>query len=277
MFKNLGVRILFLITLSISFIISNELLNRKFLNNKLNEENSSYILIKNMIQSFLFENVDFGEKTFLSTPNQEKMLNITDFTLNALMFIGQRGFKLDITAKNDSNPLPVPIDSNTLSSIVEEFSKFEKNTNMSLRIYEDASKHKVPKIFTDTEGTTLMIEFGMDFGIFKDGEESSTQVLSINVPLNIKFQFEVTNNLFTLSLANVNVKDVTINHDELTVNIEKLEMGLEKFVEAAFVGLKDDVTKKDVLTLMNNFTGSHFTKFDMVTDYGYILILLGDN
>lgn len=73
------------------------------------------------------ENLRFDLAALKNLINEPRNLNISDFSLNTALFMLQRSFTIDILARNDSlNPLPIPIDTMSLSILVDEFNRFDK-------------------------------------------------------------------------------------------------------------------------------------------------------
>jgi hypothetical protein len=259
--------ILFLMTIIYFVNTEDKRINENFKNSGLEE-------LKNLIVKS-FEN-KIKNRKFLSIQNNNKdlLLNITDFSVNAVLFMAQRAFSIDITARNDSsNPLPLNIDTQSLSLLVDEFNKFEKNLNMTFRIYEDVNLHQVPKFYTDPEGSFLNLQVGLEFGVYED--ETSTEdkkLLNINVPARIKVQLDITDNKLSILFSSIKVDDITFYTDELSVDREKLKLSLANFMKTAVQGLKSNITNIDVLGQVNSLTGSNYSKLETVADYGWNLI-----
>lgn len=218
-------------------------------------------------------NYNFLEKV---TEEKEKSIKIPDYMPNALIIIAENLFKLEIQARNDSsNPLPLSIDSDSLSIIVDEFKKYQTNIPMSMRIYHDKDKHLTPAVTTDPQGLLLSLNFGIDFGIFPDNSTEPVTVLSFDLNLYLKIQLETVDNKFSLGMKYVKVRDIVINHDDLNVDKEKLKITFVNFINSAYDAVDEKLTDIDVLKMLNDFIGSNFTKFDILMDYGYSMVTIG--
>jgi hypothetical protein len=214
---------------------------------------------------------NLNELKFLE--NRDLLLNISDFSVNAILFMAQRGLNLDITAKNDSsNPLPMSIDTNNMNILVEELKRYPANMNMTLRIYENSTLHPVPRIVTDPDGPLLFLSLGMEFGVYEADQTEPTQVLSYSLPARIKLQLEDTNNKLTIGLVWVDVADLIIYSDYLNVDRERLRVSMQNFISVAFSGVKSSLTGIDVLRKISDLTGYTYSNLDVLSNYGNNII-----
>jgi hypothetical protein len=191
--------------------------------------------------------------------------------------MAQRAVHLDIIAKNDTeNPLPIAVDTKSLSLLVDELNRYPNNLNMSLRIVEDASRHAVPKIITDDDGSLVSLQIGMEFGVY-DNENSTdaTIVLSIDLPIAVKIQLDTRNNKLSVVISSISVGEILVNVDTLEVDRAKLKLSMRNFFKVAVEGLKEKLLNIDVLAKINELTGDNFKRIDVFTDYGLILLHLG--
>ncbi len=281
-FRNYNILSLYLLFCLFSFM-PNESLSSKITINHSEENQLDFIPLNvtNIITEFFTKNIltenSVGVGKFLEISEEKiRKLKISDFTLNALFYLVERAVKLDIRAKNDSsNPLPISIDSDSLSIIVNELKKYEQNVPMSLRIYHDINKHPTPKVITDPEGSLLNAYFGMEFGIFAQDTTEPTTILNIDVSIRLKYQLETTANKFSFGMKYVSIKDIVINYDELNVNTEKLKVSLTNFIKVAYDSVDEKITDVDILKILNDFIKSDFTIFDIFMDYGYFMIMIG--
>jgi hypothetical protein len=207
---------------------------------------------------------------------QARNLNFSDFSINALLFMAQRSMKLEISARNDSsNTFPINIDTQSLSILVDELSNYDRNLNMTLRIYEDPNRHEIPKIVTDIDGNAIYLGLGLEFGVFEDEQATEpTIVLNIDVSVRAKIQLDVVNNKLSILMANINVRDIKYNVDVLQVNRDLLSNSLTNFMKVAINGFKDKIEDINVLKIINDLIGSDFTNFDILNDYGFTIIIL---
>lgn len=258
-----------LLVLNIIYIVRTEI---KRINN------NSKIFLMEELKNLIFKSIEYkiNSGKFLSIKDESKdlLLNMTDFSVNAVLFMAQRAFPIDITARNDSmNPLPLNIDTQSLNLLVDEFNKFDKNLNMTFRIYEDVKLHQVPKFYTDPEGSFLNLQVGLEFGVYMD--ETSTEdkkLLNMNVPVRIKIQLDTTENKLSVLFTSIKVDDINFYLDELSVDREKLKLTLANFMKTAIQGLKSNITNIDVLEKVNSLTGSNYSKLETVADYGWNII-----
>jgi len=268
--------------LSIIFVITKEINGNNIQPIQIGETQSQVITfnITNIITEFLKNNIsnenDRGTVKFLEDDDKMRSLKISDFTLNGLFYLIERVVKLDILAKNDSsNPLPIAIDSESLSIMVNELKKYQQNIPMSLRIYHNKTQHHTPRVITDPEGSLLTAELGMEFAVLPQKSTEYVPILNFDLILHLKYQLETTANKFSFGMKYVNVKDININYDELSVNTEKLKVSLTNFIKVAYDSIDENITDVDVLKIINNFISSDFTKFDIFMDYGYFMIMIG--
>jgi hypothetical protein len=203
--------------------------------------------------------------------NEKKLsLNISDYSINAALFMAQRAIHFDHTFKNDTNnSLPINIDTASLNIIVDELSKYDQNMNMTLRIYENSQAHAVPKIFSDIDGILINLEAGMEFGIFENESEESKILLTFDFPIKLKVLFDTSNNKLSITLNSISAGNIRIVNDILGVDIDKLKLALTNFLKVAVNGLKDDMTNIDILAKINDMSGRNYTKFDTDTNFGY--------
>jgi hypothetical protein len=228
----------------------------------------------NLISEMLIKEMDIkkiDELRFLE--NRDLLLNISDFSVNAALFMAQRSLNLDITAKNDSsNPLPMSIDTKNMNLLVDELRKYPENMNMTLRIYENSTLHPVPRVLSDPDGPLILLTLGMEYGVYESGQTEPTQVLSYSLPAKIKLQLEDTNNKLTIGLLWVEVADLIIYYDSLNVDRERLRVSMQNFISVAFSGVKSDLTSIDVLGKIANLTGYTYTNLDVLSNYGNNII-----
>lgn len=243
---------------------------------------SNFLLCNSKIQDFssYLDKLIINETSKLKLnflENKDLLLNISDFSVNAILFMAQRGLNLDITAKNDtSNPLPLNIDTQSLNLLVEELKKYSENLNMTMRIYENATVHPVPKIYSDPDGALLTLSLGMQFSIYDSSQSEPTELLSFDLPVKLKIQLEDTNNKLSIGISWIQVGSLNINYDALNVNQERLRISMENFIGVAYSGVKSSLTNIDVLGKIYELTGFKYTNLDVISDYGYNLIHISE-
>lgn len=226
-------------------------------------------IFNNLLKTLLKQNSNSSTKL---TTEKKLTLTINDYSVNAALFMAQRAFPIDLTFKNDTNnSLPINIDTASLNIIVDELNRYEQNTNMTLRIYENPQAHAVPKIFSDIDGILINLEAGMEFGIFENESESEAKILlTFDFPVKLRVLLDSSNNKLSVTLSSINVGNVRIVNDNLGgVDVEKLKLALTNFLKVAVNGLKEDMMNIDILAKINELSFRNYTKLDTDTNFGY--------
>ena len=262
-----------LLTLFISFVKMNKFL---FLKNDLE------LIIAKFLRNSMFnftENIH--PSIFLSSPNSnsENSLNISDFSFNALAYMGYRAIKLDKTIRNDSsNPLAtLPMDTDDLAILIKELKTVyaNENLNMTLRVYIDPSKHKAPSVSSNVDGMSIILTIGIEFGVINKGSVDSELIFSVDMPMQIKIQFESsTDQKLKITISSITVINVNQIFAKFAIDLNSFSSSLDNFLKVASDQITPMIQSIDILQQINKLSGLSFTKFNIVTAYKCLLITL---
>jgi len=201
-------------------------------------------------------------------------LNITAHSLNSLLFMAQRAFPINYIVKNDSsNPLPLAIDTSSLSLIIPELSiKYPKNTNMTLTIYEDAKSCVVPIISMAIDGVYLDFDIGIKMAVFNDETSEFDEILDTVISSSIKMTVFTQDNKLNVFLMKIIVEDLNIKINTLDLDKEILTTKFTGFFSLIIDQTRKMVTEIDVLKMMNDFYGYNFSYLEVLMNIGSTIL-----
>ena len=220
-------------------------------------------------------NLEKNTKFLNKDSDNVKYLNITDFTVNAILNIAHKSFAdtLDITLDEKEKPkdFPININSASLSMLVEEFGRMS-NTQMSLRLF--VNKEKTPEISIKVDGFRLFVSIGMEFGMFYQ-KDIATSVLHTEMDLLVKIHLTSKNNKLNIDISKIYVEECFISFNPMSVNQDKLKINAEKFFNLIAANIRGDMDNIDVPALLNNVLKEklqmekhNFTDFDLFINDG---------
>jgi len=208
--------------------------------------------------------------------SETNTLNITEHTINSLLFMVQRAIPINYSVKNDtSNPLPLAIDTASLSLIIPELSSiYSKNTNMTLTVYEDSLNCGIPLINIAIDGIYFDFYIGLKMSVFNEETQVFDEILDTIISTEIKASVYTQDNKLNIFLMKVFVDDLDIKTNTLNLEKETLQTKFTGFLSLIIDQTRKMMTQIDVLKILNEFSGLDFSSFDVMTDVGSILVTI---
>ncbi len=215
--------------------------------------------------------------------SNELQILISDYTLNTLLFIGQRGGYLHKEFNNDSHPIfPWNFTTEGLQVILPQFGeKYPgQNLQVEMRAYISDLDHLRPYIvFSETMGK-LVVNFNLDFltSVSEDPSDEPVKDLSVNVTAELDFTVQVKYDLLTVNWGELKVlnldekvNELNVPHDDLVSLVAK---NWDAYVTKFIKGYTKNVALAAILTLV---TGMEFKNFKLETKEGFLLASIAAN
>lgn len=208
--------------------------------------------------------------------SETNTLNITEYTVNSLLFMLQRAIPINLSIKNDnSNPLPLAIDTASLSLIIPELSaKYSQNTNMTLTVYENNVDCAAPEINMAIDGIYINFDIGLKMAVFNEETQQFNEILDTIISAEIKATVFTQDNKLNVFLMKVVVNDLNIKNNVLDLDKDTLEMKFTGFLSLIIDQTRKMLTEVDVLKSLNNFSGLDFTSFEVMSNVGSMIVTI---
>lgn len=231
-------------------------------------------------------------QAFSASPHREDFLykpddflNITDSTLNSILFMAQRGVKLEMTVKNETeSTLPITIDTKGLSQLIPELSSLGDNLPMQLRVYETFGVHPVPTVTTHFDGTSIQFQLGLDMSVLDETNKNDEAqkkngeyklLLTTKLSGHIQLQINADNELLSIYIPDFTIDNIEILQDGLGgVQVERFTDNLNMMIGVALQQVKPQLQNIDILAKINERTKLNYTDIDVFYNKGYVLITL---
>lgn len=234
-----------------------------------------FLTVKTQELNFLEE--DIAENMLSIFLSKDGYMNMTDYSVNSLLYLVPKYVNLDMRLDNKTqNDFGLTIDTTGLKLLIPELGQYPKNYEMYFRIYLD-NENARPYIMSQIDGTSVYLNFGMDFGINDTDDPNAEYKLIINIDLSAYLLLEYTSAKGTLPLYinTIKLRDVDINpNNVLKLDKAKLLISINAFLKMAVNLVNKMVTEIDVITLLNNKTGMNYTSLDIDPEFGYLEIAL---
>lgn len=262
-----------------SFLKNNEIKSSendvtKFYSSKYNlQEFLRYLFDSNSNITKQFE-ILRENKNFLTLLSSETYsLNITEHTINSLIFLIQRAIPVNYIIKNDtSNPLPLAIDTASLSIIIPELSStYSQNTNMTLTVYEDNLNCKIPSISMAIDGIYFDFDIALKMAVFNSETNIYDEILDTIISVRIKATVYTQDNKLNIFLMKVVVDDLKIKLNSLDLEQDTLQTKFTGFLSLIIDQTRKMMSDIDVLKTLNGFSGLNFSSFEVITNVGSIV------
>jgi len=222
-------------------------------------------------------NLKFLENKKISDKNDDKhaetnSLKFTDDSIDSLLMMAQRAIPLNFSFKNNTaNPLPIAIDSSSLSLIIPELStKYPENTNMTLTIYENSESCRKPNITMAIDGTYLDFDIGIKMAVFNQDSMEYEEILDVIISSHIKTTIFTEDNKLNLFIMKFVVDDLDLKTNLLDLSKDNLITKFSGFFSLIVEQTRKKVTQVDVLKILNNFSGINFSSFKVIVNVGNI-------
>lgn len=211
--------------------------------------------------------------------SNELQILISDYTLNTLLFIGQKGDYLHQEFTNDSHPLfPWNFTTEGLQVIIPQFG--EKYPGQELQVemkaYISALDHLRPYIVFSETGGKLVVNFNLDF--LTSVSDDLVKDLALNVTAELDFTVQVKYDLLTINWGELKVLNLVENANLLNVPYDDLVslvgQNWDAYVTKFIKGYTKNVALAAILTLV---TGMEFKNFKLETKEGFLLASIAAN
>jgi hypothetical protein len=216
-----------------------------------------------------------------STFNNKLTMLLSDYTINTLFFMIQQTGAVKFVYNNDTaSILPFHVDTQGVSSIIPEFNKkYPNNTAMEIKLYITPFGFNQPLLDTDSDGSKLSMNFGIDFNVISSPNPWDDPVteLKLNVTSHIKFQFLVSENKLSIIYFKFTIDNEDVAVDGLNVDKEKMKTSVEGLLNKVLDSFKKDFSNIDVLAMLHKQFGLDFNNLIVETNSDYSIFSVDIN
>ena len=208
--------------------------------------------------------------------NNKVSLLISDYSVNTLLFMAQQTGAIKKVLTNSTNDiLPFNIDTQGMSGLIQELGQKYNETvkEMEFKVYVNPTGYKQPELNSDVDGTTLSLNFGLEFNVFESDDPFDDAVTQLKADVNahVKVQFLISNNKLNVILFKIGVDRIIAKTDELNLNMDNFKTNLENTLNAVTETYKPMLTDVDVAGLLKESFNHDFSNLIVNTKQNFIV------